>query len=179
MKRRTAISLCSIIAFAVVGISLTNPTYADCNGVSTVLIQCGDNESGIDTVLNLIINIFTVIIGILAVIGITIVGVQYLTAGDNVDQTRKAKRRMLEIVIGLAAYALLYTGLNWLLPGGISLNPVADSGTEISSGAGNDGESAEGNANGSSDSNRETGSEDVDNPQGIRGDGNEGWVEEE
>ena len=44
------------------------------------------------------------------------VGIQYLTAGGNEEQTRKAKRRMLEIVIGIVAYVILYAGLRWLLP---------------------------------------------------------------
>ena len=58
-------------------------------------------------------------IGILGVIGITIVGIQYLTAGGSEEKTRKAKRRMFEIVIGIVAYVLLYWFLKWLLPVGI------------------------------------------------------------
>ena len=56
-------------------------------------------------------------IGILATIGIVISGVQYLTAGDNEDQVKKSKRRIFEIIIGLAAYALIAALLTWLLPG--------------------------------------------------------------
>lgn len=62
------------------------------------------------------LNILTVGVGILGVIGITLVGLQYLTAGGSEEKTRKAKTRMLEIVIGLVAYALIYAILKWLLP---------------------------------------------------------------
>ena len=55
-------------------------------------------------------------VGILGVVGITIVGIQYLTAGGNEEKTRTAKRRILDIVIGLAAYAAAYWILQWLLP---------------------------------------------------------------
>ena len=55
-------------------------------------------------------------VGILGVLGIVIVGIQYLTAGGNEEQTRKAKRRMFEIVIGLVAYVLVYAFLKFLLP---------------------------------------------------------------
>lgn len=65
-------------------------------------------------ILNTIVDIMTIGIGILGVIGISITGVQYLTAGGSEEKTRKAKRRMLEIVIGLAAYVLIYSVLKWL-----------------------------------------------------------------
>lgn len=73
---------------------------------------------GVFSVLNLVIDIFSIGVGVLATIGIILVGIKYLTAGGNEEQTRKAKQRMLQIVIGIVAYALLYTGAQWLLPGG-------------------------------------------------------------
>ena len=79
--------------------------------------SCDDGSgSSVTHVLNLVIDILTVGVGILGVIGITIVGIQYLTAGGNEEKTKKAKRRMLEIVIGLVAYVLIYALLNWLIP---------------------------------------------------------------
>ena len=92
-----------------------------CGGVSTSIIECEDGKSGIGQILKIILNILTICIGILAVIGITVVGIQYLTAGANEEQTRKAKRRLIEIVIGIIAYILLYALLQWLIPG--STNP--------------------------------------------------------
>jgi len=65
----------------------------------------------------MVVNIFTVAIGILAAVGIAITGTQYLTAGPNEEKTRKAKRRLIEIIIGVAAYVLIYSLLVWLLPG--------------------------------------------------------------
>lgn len=72
---------------------------------------------GVYTILNLVIDVFSMGVGILGVIGISVVGLQYLTAKDNEQQATKAKRRMVEIIIGLVAYAVLYVGLQWLLPG--------------------------------------------------------------
>lgn len=77
--------------------------------------DCGHGES-IFAIIRLVINIMTVGIGILGVIGITLVGIQYLTAGGSEEKTRKAKRRLFEIVVGLAAYVVVYALLNWLLP---------------------------------------------------------------
>ena len=73
---------------------------------------------GVFTVLHTVVDIFSVGVGILAVIGITIVGTKYLTAGGNEEQTRKAKHRMLQIIIGIVVYAVLYLGVQWLVPGG-------------------------------------------------------------
>ncbi|MBR2543277.1 hypothetical protein IKF03_01605 [Candidatus Saccharibacteria bacterium] len=81
---------------------------------TTILKECGAREDGIMCVLELVIDIMTIGIGILGVIGISVTGIQYLTAGGSEEKTRKAKRRMLEIIIGLAAYAVGYGLLKWL-----------------------------------------------------------------
>lgn len=78
--------------------------------------DCGHGES-IVGILNLVVDIMTIGVGILGVIGIIIVGIQYLTSAGNEEKTRKAKRRMFEIVIGIAAYVIIYSLLNWLVPG--------------------------------------------------------------
>lgn len=77
--------------------------------------ECGNGE-GVRSILSFIVNMMTMGIGILGVLGITIVGIQYLTAGGNEEKTRKAKRRMFEIVIGLVTYVLIYALLNFLVP---------------------------------------------------------------
>ena len=83
-----------------------------------ILDVCDDGKgSGISEVLKMAVRILTVGISILAVIGITVAGVQYLTAGDKEEQVRKSKRRIVEIIIGIAVFVLLYAILSWLLPG--------------------------------------------------------------
>ena len=77
--------------------------------------DCGHGESVI-AILDIVVNAMTVGIGILGVVGISVVGIQYLTAGGSEEKVRKAKRRMLEIVIGLAAYVLIYAVIKWLMP---------------------------------------------------------------
>ena len=73
---------------------------------------------GIFTVLNLVVDILSIGIGILGVIGITVAGIQYLTAKDNESQVQKSKRRIGEVIIGLIAFTILYVFVQWLLPGG-------------------------------------------------------------
>ena len=104
----------------------TVPVYADDDDDKTqaaILTGCASEEdskgggAGITCIVRLVANIMSVIIGIAGIIGIVVVGIQYLTAGGNEEQTRKAKRRLFEIIIGIAVYALGYSLLNWLLPG--------------------------------------------------------------
>ncbi len=75
-----------------------------------------DGKEGIIEVLKIAVNIMSALIVVLAIVGIVISGVQYLTAGGNEDQIKKSKRRIFEIVIGMAAYAVLYGFLSWLIP---------------------------------------------------------------
>ena len=77
---------------------------------------------GVYMILNMIIDILSIGIAITGVIGVTLVGIQYMTAKDSEEKTRKAKNRMLEIVIGLVTYAALFAGVQWLLPGGLMNN---------------------------------------------------------
>ena len=119
--------LLTIIPFIIIAspliITLNTHAANSCGGVDTVLIECDEGGTGgIYHILSLVIDIFTIGVGILAVIGISWAGIQYLTAKDNTTKTTKAKKRIYEIVLGLIAYVLLWSGAQWLLPNG-KLNP--------------------------------------------------------
>ena len=107
------------IIFSVTYILYSTPTFAEssCGGINTAIIQCDEGGSGgISHILLLVLEILTIGIGIVGVIGISIAGIQYLTAKGNEEMTKKAKRRIYEIVIGIAAYACIYGITIWLLP---------------------------------------------------------------
>ena len=87
-------------------------------GVETAILSgCGEAEDGVLCILNLIIDIMTAGIAILGVIGIAVVGIQYLTSSGDEAKARKARTRMSEIIIGLAVYAVMYIALKFLFPG--------------------------------------------------------------
>ncbi len=99
----------------------TERAYAEQKPVQTTFFgEVKDDGDGcsVYSILILIVDILSIGIGIVGVVGITIVGIQYLTSGGNDQQAAKARTRMFEIVIGLVAYALLYSAANFLLPGG-------------------------------------------------------------
>lgn len=118
--------LLSIATICICSILVAVPAFAaDCpeNCVETSILgengcSCDDGKGSaiIGILENYVIPIMTAGIGILATVGITISGIQYLTAGGNEEQLKKSKRRIFEIVIGLAAYAVIAALLSWLLP---------------------------------------------------------------
>ena len=102
----------------------TDGAFADGNGGNTVQttffgeVTDDGKGCGVFMILNVVIEVLSIGVGILGVVGIMVTGIQYLTAKDSEEQVRKAKRRLFEIIIGLVAYAVLYAALQWLLPGG-------------------------------------------------------------
>lgn len=90
-----------------------------CGGVETTVISCDEN-GGISSILGVVINIMMGLMTILAVIGITVTGIQYLTASGDEAKATKAKRRMFEIVIGLVAGVMVYGVVNFLMPNGVT-----------------------------------------------------------
>lgn len=76
----------------------------------------------IKELLFLVLKILVYGLGAAATIGVVIAGIQYLTARDNESQVSAAKTRLLNIVIGLVAWAVMWTVMNWLIPGGMTIN---------------------------------------------------------
>ena len=97
------------------GAKVDNETYFNCSCDEKENGEKEDGE-GVRYILRRVVEILTVTVGILATIGLGVSGVQYLTAGGNEEMTRKAKRRIFEIVLGLVAYVLAYAFLNFIIP---------------------------------------------------------------
>jgi amino acid transporter len=127
IKQKILILVFALVASVGLTSLVVSPTYADCAGVKTSIIDCtqpgGNNadvtQSGIWGILLLVLNILTAGVGIAAVGGIVYASVLYTTASDSADQTKKAKTIIRDVIVGLIAYAGMYLLLNFLVPGGI------------------------------------------------------------
>ena len=107
---------CLATAFAV---CFATPVFAaECGGAPTAFIECNNNEGGIWHILNLVVDILTIGIGIVGLIGILVIGVKVLTSKDNANEHKKARIRLFEIVVGLAIYAVAFALVKWLMPQG-------------------------------------------------------------
>ncbi len=116
----------SLVSLVLGSALLVSPVFAECTAkqlekgcVSTSILSggcsCDDGKgSGVVNVLNLVLDILTGVVGIAGIIGISVAGIQYLSAKGGEENVRKAKRRIYEIVIGLAVYAVAYVALRWL-----------------------------------------------------------------
>jgi hypothetical protein len=58
-------------------------------------------------------------VGVVVIIMIVIGAIQYIAAGDNPQATAAAKKRIISALIALLTYALLFSLLNFLIPGGL------------------------------------------------------------
>ena len=92
-----------------------------CGGAKTEIVSC-DEEAGLGAIASIIktaIMIVTIIIGIVAVGGITYAAILYASARDNQSQVQEAITIIRNVVIGLALYGFSIAIINWLVPGGV------------------------------------------------------------
>lgn len=92
---------------------------ASCGGVDTALISCPDGENGVWAIIGTVLDVMMVGIGAAALIGVIISGIQYMTSSGNPAAMTKAKNRLVQVVIGIAALVLMWAFMQWLIPGGI------------------------------------------------------------
>lgn len=69
--------------------------------------------------LNLFIYVITAGVGVLGMAGIIWMGVVYMTAQDNAERTRMAKKRILEIAVAMLLWSTFYALTRWFLMGKI------------------------------------------------------------
>lgn len=96
----------------------------DCGDVRVSIVRgdfCDDSGEGgvIFGLLKWVLRIMTGGIAIAAVGGIAYGALLYTTAENKPDQTKKAIGVITNVVVGIAAYALMAVFLNFLIPGGI------------------------------------------------------------
>lgn len=121
--------LAGFLFFSAIGVTATltpaSIASADCGGVPTSVISCsqggGTNleETGVWGILLLAVNILTAGVGILALAGIVYGAILYTSAGGNPEQVKKARGIFINVVIGVVAFGIMFTLLNFLVPGGV------------------------------------------------------------
>jgi hypothetical protein len=77
------------------------------------------DQTGLWGLLLLAINILTAGVGVAAVGGIVYGSILYTTAGGSPEGVKKAREIITNVIIGIVAYALMYSLLNFIIPGGL------------------------------------------------------------
>lgn len=81
--------------------------------------EAGGTSGGTFQLLKWVLTVMNALVGIAAVGGVIWAGILYTSAGDKMDQVKKSKTIIIDVVIGLMAYGLMYLALNWIVPGGV------------------------------------------------------------
>jgi len=95
----------------------TDTAIIKCDNVDTELD--GVENTGVWSLLLTAINLLTAGIAIVAIGGIIYGAVLYTSAGSSQEQVKKSMDIIKNVVIGIVAYALMYSGLNFIIPGGL------------------------------------------------------------
>ena len=96
-------------------------------GTDTTIIKCdnvtvknnGVENTAVWSLLLTAIKILSVGVGVAAVGGVVYGAILYTSAGGNQEQVKKAMGIITNVVIGVIAYALMFSLLNFLIPGGL------------------------------------------------------------
>ena len=119
------LSIIGVVALTPLLAPSTAYAGSTCGGVDTSIINCkADNSgelenNGIWALLLMVVNIMTAGVGLIAVAGIVYGSILYTTAETKADQVKKATDIITNVVIGLILFALMWTGLNFVVPGGV------------------------------------------------------------
>lgn len=127
------IILFAFLAFATVFVTLSIGSAtvfaAECGGIDTAILSCEDEVTGsgdsatrvspIWTILLIAMNILATGVGIVAVGGLVYAAFLYTTAEDKAAQIQESKFKILNVCIGLIAFALLYSFVQFIIPGGL------------------------------------------------------------
>lgn len=68
--------------------------------------------------MNPLVQLLAAVVGIAIVIAIVYGAIEYITSGGDPQRAAAGKKRITEAIIGLVAFLLLYTFLQFIVPGG-------------------------------------------------------------
>ena len=118
--KRFSVVLVAVLAVLCLGVFMAAPAFADndsdngdgeqagskqpCTSILTFINCDAKDGEGIKGVINLFLNILTGGVFLAATIGIIMCGARIITARDDPAQVAKARKRIIEIVVGLIAW---------------------------------------------------------------------------
>jgi len=117
-----------LVGFASLAIPTAAYALNSSCGVDTTILACPNTvnpdsgkveESGLWGILLVAIGILTAGVGVAALAGIVYGIILYTTSSGDPGGVKKALEIIRNVVIGVVAYALMWSLLNWLVPGGV------------------------------------------------------------
>ncbi|TWP08733.1 hypothetical protein EUA76_00375 [TM7 phylum sp. oral taxon 350] len=120
--KKVLLSFLILIGLGALVLSPINDVYAaKCGGANTSIINCDDNgdQNAIIKLLTSVINILSAGVGILAIAGYIYAGLLYTTAGADPKKVKASKDIFTNVTIGIIAYLIMWSVIEWLIPGGV------------------------------------------------------------
>jgi hypothetical protein len=124
----TTLSLATLVAFPLAPLAVV---HADdiannlCSGANLDASSLGSGDAScvddpaagekVDTIIKLVINIFSLVVGVVSVIMIIIGGLKYITSGGDSGNITGAKNTILYAIIGLVVVALAQVVVKFVL----------------------------------------------------------------
>jgi hypothetical protein len=96
-------------------VSAASPKDEVCKGISDASGSACGNTGSLTNVMRNIINIFSMITGIVAVIMVMIAGFKYITAGGDSSNITSAKHTLIYAIVGLVIVALAQAIVKFVL----------------------------------------------------------------
>lgn len=119
LKKGTIILTMAIMAFGFllpVNVLAQTPKDDACKGLELTGGTCdGSADTDVNGILSTVINIFSLIVGVTAVIMIIVAGLRYVTSGGDAANTKAARDTILYAVIGLVIVALAQVIVRFVL----------------------------------------------------------------
>lgn len=110
-------------AFAAFDTAKESATQGACFGSS-----CTADSGSIDNVIKMVIDVLSVLVGVLAVIMIIVAGFKYITSSGDGQKVSSAKTTMIYAIIGLIIVALAQTIVFFVLGGAIGETTIGGAG---------------------------------------------------
>jgi hypothetical protein len=94
---------------------------ADCAGGNATSCLSDGKPGQVLKLLEVGLNFLAGAIFLGAVIMLTVAGIEYTSSNGNPQKVESAKKKIYNVLIGLAAFIFLYAFVEWLIPGGNSI----------------------------------------------------------
>lgn len=121
----------TLFAFAPAGSSCTLPDGSTdgvvvLNGGAQTPTCCPQHTDGVSCLyakyINPLVALLAAAVGVVVVIAIVYGAIEFVTSGGDPQRAAAGRKRIVNALIGLAAFLLLYAFLQFLLPGGLANN---------------------------------------------------------
>jgi amino acid transporter len=107
-----------LVIFSIGGLvqAQSNPNYnAVCNGIKATGGNCGNGTNEINNLVADIINIFSWVVGVVAVIMVIYGGFEYVTSGGDSAKAAKGRTTILYALVGLVIVVLAQVLVKFVL----------------------------------------------------------------